>query len=116
MTRYFNGAEARDMSDEQVQRSIDLQRAISNRLAELAFADHNRAERISRQLAEVATRGKSFADHTIPLFLQIRRENTASVTQVALAIKVQLQELSDTLNDLRQDLEDWTDFFHPDSS
>jgi hypothetical protein len=101
------------MSDEQVQRSLLLQQSISERLAELAFANSEQAERISRQMAEVATRGKSFADNTLPLFLQMPRENSEAIAEVALGVKVQLDELTDTLNDLHRDLEDWADFFYP---
>jgi hypothetical protein len=101
------------MSDEQVQRSIQLQQAISERLAELAFADSEQAQRIGRHMAEVATRGKTFADDTLPLFLQMPRDDLSSVSNVALAVKSQLEELADTLNDLRRDLADWADFFYP---
>ena len=99
------------MSNEEVQRSINLQRAISERLAEFAFANPEQAERISRQLAEIATRGKSFADNTLPLFLQMPVDNPTSVAQVALALKVQLDELTDSLVDLRRDLSEFAEFF-----
>jgi hypothetical protein len=44
------------------------------------------------------------------------RDNLASISSVALAIKSQLEELADTLNDLHRDLADWAEFFHPDQS
>lgn len=101
------------MGEEQVQDSLTIQKAIAARLAELAFANSEQAQRISRQMAEVATRGKRFADDILPLFLQLPRENEASIAKVALAIKLQLEELTDTLVDLRDDLRDWAEFFYP---
>lgn len=99
------------MNDEDLQRSVLIQQAISERLAEFAYADQQRAERISRHMAEVATMGKTFADTTVPLFLQMPRHNPASVAQVALAMKVQLEELTDALVDLRRELPEWAEFF-----
>jgi hypothetical protein len=99
------------MSDDQVARSIQLQQAIYDRLAELAYGDFEQATRISRQMAEIATRGQIVADSILPVFLQISRDNRSSIAQVAMALKVQLEELSDTLNDLRGDLADWEEFF-----
>jgi hypothetical protein len=98
------------MSD-YVERSMKLQQAISDRLAQFAFCGRDQVERISRHMAEVATRGKGFADDTLPLFLHMPPDNPTSVAEVALAMKVQLEELSDNLNDLRKDLADWADFF-----
>lgn len=99
------------MSDEQIRRSLQLQDSLSRRLAELAYADIGQAERISRQLAEIASRGKIIAETTVPLFLDIAVENKAALAQVALALRLQLQELFDTLNDAQADLADWEEFF-----
>ena len=99
------------MSDEEIQQSIRLQQAISERLAEFAYADSEGAARISRHIAEVAARGRSFAENTLPLFLQLPRDNPAALGQVALAMKMQLDELTDSLMDLRRELPDWTEFF-----
>jgi hypothetical protein len=99
------------MSNRDIQESVRLQQAISERLAEFAYADSDGAGRISRHIAEIATRGRSFAENTLPLFLQLPRDNPATVGQVALALKMELDELADTLMDLRRDLPDWTEFF-----
>ena len=99
------------MSNGDIQESIRLQQAVSERLAEFAYADSDGAERISRHIAEIAVRGRSFAENTLPLFLQLPRDNSAAIGQVALAMTMQLDELADTLMDLRRDLPDWTEFF-----
>jgi hypothetical protein len=99
------------MNDEQVRQSIKLQQGISDRLAQLAFADPEKAKFISRSLAEVATRGKGLAENLIPLLLQLPAENLAAISQVALAMKVEIDELTDALLDLRTELPEWTEFF-----
>ena len=99
------------MNDEQLQQSVRLQRELSALLAELGFVQLEQADRISRQMAEIATRGKLVAEELIPLLVQMPRENQIPISQVALAIKLQLEELSDSLNDLRTYLTDWTEFF-----
>jgi hypothetical protein len=91
--------------------SFELQRAISSRLAELAFADTTRAESISRHLAEIASTSKDFSENTLPLFLRINRDDPDLLMQVALAIKAQMEELTDALIDLRRELPEWTEFF-----
>jgi len=97
--------------DDRTAKSLDLQRAISSRLAELAFADAIRAELISRHLAEIASTSKDFGENTLPLFLRINRDDPALLMQVALAIKSQMEELTDALLDLRRELPEWTEFF-----
>lgn len=99
------------MTDDEVQRGIQVQQAISERLAEFAYADHDRATRISRDMAEVAVKGRTFAENTLPLFLQMPRDNTVAVAQVALAMKFQLEELTDALVDLKHELPEWAEFF-----
>lgn len=99
------------MTDDGLQRGIQIQQAISARLAEFAYADRERAERISRDMAEVATKGRSFAEDIVPLFLQMPRDNPAAIAKLALAMKVQLEELTDALLDLRQELPEWAEFF-----
>jgi hypothetical protein len=99
------------MTDDELRRCIQVQQAISERLAEFGYADHDRAARISRDMAEIVVKGRTFAEHTVPLFLQIPRDNPVPVAQVALAIKVQLEELTDALEDLRHELPDWAEFF-----
>jgi hypothetical protein len=97
--------------DDKTTRSLDLQRAISSRLAELAYADTTRAELISRHLAEIASTSKDFGENTLPLFLRIDRDDPALLMQVALAIKAQMEELTDALVDLRRELPEWAEFF-----
>lgn len=97
--------------DKKTVTSVQLQEAISTRLAELGYADSTRAQSISRHLAELASTSRDFVDNTMPLFLQIRRDDTVLLMQVALGIKNQIEELSDTLNDLTRELPEWAEFF-----
>jgi len=90
---------------------MQLQQEIAQRLAEVAFADADKAQLLARQIAEVATRGKSLTESLLPLFLQLPSENEAAISKVAMAMKVELEELHDTLNDLQHELPEWTDFF-----
>lgn len=99
------------MTDDELHRGIRIQQAISERLAEFAYADQDRAARISRDMAEVVVKGQTFAEHTVPLFLQMPRDNPVAIAQVALAMKLQLDELTDALADLRHELPDWAEFF-----
>jgi hypothetical protein len=91
--------------------SLEPQEAISSRLAELGYADVSRAQSMSRHLAEVAATSKDYAENTLPLLLRLDRDNPAALMQVALAIKSQMEELTDTLIDLRRELPEWSEFF-----
>ena len=97
--------------NDKTQRSIDLQHSISHRLAELAYADASRAERISRQLAVALSGSQTLTEELLPLFLNVERDNEDSVSRVALAMKIQLEEVTDALIDLRRDLPEWSEFF-----
>lgn len=99
------------MIEDELQRGIRIQQGISARLAQFAYADRDRGERISRDMAEVAVKGQTFAEEMVPLFLQLPRDNPSAIAQLSLAMKVHLEELTDALLDLRQELPEWTEFF-----
>jgi hypothetical protein len=99
------------VGDDRVQESLRLQQQFSERLVELGYADIEQVQRISRHVAEAATLGKAMGESTLPLFLQISRENRPAIAQVAIALKLQLEELADTFDDLRSEMGDWEEFF-----
>ena len=98
------------MTDKQTQELVRLHQRISDRLAELGYADPVAAARISRHLAEIAVLAPSFAEHTLPLFPSLNRDAAASLSAVVGAMKSDLEELSDALIDVNEDLGSLLDF------
>ncbi len=56
-------------------------------------------------------RSRRLAEVTLPLFLEMEGRKPSTVAQVALALSAELHEIADTLQDMRQDLPDWVEFF-----
>jgi hypothetical protein len=99
------------MEQSRVVESIRLQEKILNRLDELAYADREQSSRLSRQIAEIVTFGRIIAESTLPLFLGMPRERISALAKVGIALKLQMEELGDALNDIRGDLADFEEFF-----
>jgi hypothetical protein len=100
-----------DISEMLIEAMADLSSRLRGGLPNSRTPTTHLAERISRDMAEVAAKGRRFAEDFVPLFLQVPRDNPAAVAQVALAMKVQLEELTDALLELRQELPEWAEFF-----
>jgi hypothetical protein len=98
------------VTEQQTQQLVQLQQLISNRLSEFGFADPVTAARISRHLAEISVLGQAFADHTLPLFLSLNRDNLAALSTLVASLKCDLEELSDALIDVNEDLGSLSDF------
>lgn len=100
------------MSLDETARIVELQRRISDRLAELGYADADSANRISRHLAEISVLGEAFGQTTLPLFLTMNRDNSDALAQLAVSLKCDLEELRDALVDVDRDLHALMEFLN----
>lgn len=98
------------MSKEETTRILELQQRLLERFEELGFADYASASKVSRHLSEIAVLGRQFAEHTLPLFLELDRDNQNALAQISLAIKCDLEELADAVNDVAPLLPDVVEF------
>jgi hypothetical protein len=91
---------------------VELQGKIRMRLLEFGYADVFSAMRLSRHLAEIAVLGESFRKTTLPLFLTLCSDSVASLAQLTVSMKSDLEEVSDAINDVQEDLRDLMEFFN----
>ena len=98
------------MDENTMKRSVELQQRIQMRLEELGFADPVAIARISRLLSEIAVLGQEFAEHSLPLFLTINRENRSSLGVLSASFKADLEQIGDVVSDVRQDLFELVDY------
>jgi len=62
-------------------------------------------ENLSRHLAHISVLGRNFSEHTAyPLFLSLAPEHGDSLAALAMSLKCDLDEISDTLTDVAPDL------------
>jgi hypothetical protein len=99
------------MSEQQTKEILELQQEILHRFLELGYADNASAARLSRHLAEIAVLGQAFRQTTLPLFLAVNRDNGAALSQLAVSMKCDLEELADALTDVEVDLRELMEFF-----
>jgi hypothetical protein len=83
---------------------IRLQQVITERLVVLGYKNRTSIETLSRQLAGIAVLGKRFSESTLPLFLTIDSSHLTHWLQLGEALRTDLDELSDSISDIREDL------------
>ena len=87
------------MSDPETSEIIALQSNLIRRLGEVGLRETTRGN-LARQLAHVAVLGRSFAEHTLPLFLSMEAGHKGLLRKVVMAMKRNLDELRDATQDL----------------
>lgn len=90
------------MSDPETSEIIALQSNLIRRLGEVGLRETTRGN-LARQLAHVAVLGRSFAEHTLPLFLSMEAGHKGLLRKVVMAMKRDLDELRDATQDLEAD-------------
>jgi len=90
------------MSDPETSEIIALQSNLIRRLGEVGLEDRTR-DSLARELAHVAVLGRSFAEHTLPLFLSMETDHKDLLHQVVIAMKRDLDQLRDATQDLEAD-------------
>ena len=98
--------------DEEAQQILTLQQQLLQRLTELGYAEPNSAVRIARHLAEISVLARAFAEHTLPLLLNVNVENRSAINQLAVSLKVDLEELGDAITDVDADLRSLMEFLN----
>ena len=96
------------MSDLETSEIIALQSTLIRRLGEVGIEDRTR-DNLARELAHVAVLGRSFAEHTLPLFLSMDADHKDLLHQVVISMKRDLDELGDAIHDIEYRLSglDW---------
>jgi len=100
--------------DEEAQQILTLQQQLLERLTQLGYAEPNSAMRIARHLAEISVLARSFAENTLPLLLNVNVENRSAINQLAVSLKVDLEELGDAINDVDCDLRSLMEYLNHD--
>jgi hypothetical protein len=100
--------------DEEAEQILTLQQQLLLRLSELGYAEPNSAVRIARHLAEISVLAHAFAEHTVPLLLNVNVENRSAINQIAVSLKVDLEELGDAITDVDADLRSLMEFLNRD--
>lgn len=93
------------MSDPETSEIIALQSNLIRRLGEVGIEDRTR-DNLARELAHVAVLGRSFAEHTLPLFLSMGTDHKDLLHQVVISMKRDLDELGDAIHDIEIDFPD----------
>lgn len=99
------------MSDSETAEIVSLQNRLRQRLIDLGMPSGPALENVSRHLAHVSVLGRNFAEHTLPLFLDIAQEHRSSFVSLAESLKCDLDEIRDVLVDVEPDLESLIQFF-----
>ena len=98
--------------DEEAQQILALQQRLLQRLSELGYAEPNSAVRIARHLAEISVLARAFSEHTLPLLLDVNVENRSAINQIAVSLKVDLEELGDAIADIDAELRSLMEFLN----
>jgi hypothetical protein len=92
------------MPDSETSAIVLLQTQLRQRLIDLGIPNGLPLENLSRHLAHISVLGRSFAEHTLPLFLSVAVEHNESLAALGVALKCDLDELRDALIDVDPDL------------
>ena len=92
------------MSDSETGSIVELQQKLRDRLQQLNFPEGTAFNNVAHHLAEIAVLGRNFADHTLPLFLDLSPEHRESLARLIVSIKCDLEQLRDSLTDIEPDL------------
>ena len=90
------------MSDSETSEIVKLQELLLGRFEELdigVLATNN----LARQLAHIAVLERRFGENTLPLFLSLQAEHAHSLFELVNAMKRDLDELRDAIQDLEPD-------------
>jgi len=93
------------MSDPETKEIIALQKRLIDRLHDVGATDTVR-DNLARHLSHIAVLGGSFADRSLPLFMAIEPGHASAILTLLVAIKNDLEELRDAIQDLEPDLSD----------
>lgn len=99
------------MRDENTREFVNVQQALRQRLEEFGFADGSAISRLSHHLAEIATLGHQLSEQTIPLLLEIDRDNGKALLSLTTAMKCDIEQLGDAISDVHQDMLSLMSFF-----
>jgi hypothetical protein len=100
------------MSDSETAAIVSLQSRLRQRLIDLGMSPGLALENLSRHLAHISVLGHTFSEHTLPLFLSLAPEHGDSLAALAMSLKCDLDEISDTLTDVAPDLAALVQFFN----
>ena len=90
------------MSDSETSEIVKLQELLLGRFEELGIGARATSN-LARQLAHIAVLGRRFGENTLPLFLSLRPEHAHALFELVNAMKRDLDELRDAIQDLESD-------------
>ena len=90
------------MSDSETSEIVKLQELLLGRLEEFGIGE-KATNNLARQLAHIAVLGRRFGENTLPLFLSLRPEHVHALFELVNAMKRDLDELRDAIQDLESD-------------
>jgi len=92
------------MSDRETRDIVELQQRLAARLAQLRFESREAAPKLAHHLAEIAVLSRNFAEHTLPLFLDMSEEHADALGRLAVSVKCDLDEIRDAIADIGPDV------------
>ena len=90
------------MSDPETSEIVKLQELLLGRFEELGIGP-KATNNLARELAHIAVLGRRFEENTLPLFLSLRTEHAHALFELVNAMKRDLDELRDAIQDLEPD-------------
>jgi hypothetical protein len=90
------------MSDSETSEIVKLQELLLGRLEEFGM-NAKATNNLARHLAHIAVLGRRFGENTLPLFLSLRAEHAHALFELVNAMKRDLDELRDAIQDLESD-------------
>ena len=90
------------MSDPETSEIVKLQELLLGRFEELGIGP-KATNNLARELAHIAVLGRRFGENTLPLFLSLRTEHAHAPFELVNAMKRDLDELRDAIQDLEPD-------------
>lgn len=98
------------MGDSETEYIVQLQPRIAARLDELGFTDSLTRDALVHSLAEIASRGRTFEQQALPLFLSLDARHRRGLAEVTVALKNHLDAMQDAISDVRGALSELVDF------
>ncbi len=98
------------MGDSETEYIVELQPRIARRLQELGFGANPNADVLVHSLAEIASRGRTFEQQALPLFLSLDAQHRRELAEVTIALKNHLEAMQDAISDVRMSLSALVDF------